>query len=141
MRFKSEATAGGRTATTTVKSEAEAGSDARDQGLRDEICSDLQARGVDPAAAEPLAASLSQQLDEKGDSYEATLDGIALGFRAQDVVAEQLAKSAGELQEIERLMGSFASELSKLDEVLEVLAAYLRRLRTAAPAPGDRILH
>jgi hypothetical protein len=136
MRFKGSLVAAGQ---AKVGSEEE--SAASDVERRDGIRTDLEARGVDPVAAESLAQSLCQELDRNGEAYDAALDGVALGFRAQDVIAEQLAKSAGDLQEIERLMGSFASELSKLDEVLEVLAAYLRRLRTAAPANGDRILH
>ena len=109
--------------------------------LRDGISADLQTRGVVAPAADALAGHLARQIDGRGDERAALLDGVALGFRAQDAIAEQLARSAGELQEIERLMSSFAGELSKLDEVLEVLAAYLRRMRTASPTASTRVLH
>ena len=48
-----------------------------------------------------------------------------------------------QIQELERLMSSFAGELSKLDESLEVLAAHLRRMRTQMDGPGrpGRTLH
>jgi hypothetical protein len=113
----------------------------RENALRDGISADLQVRGVVAPAAEALAGHLVRQLDGRDHERAVLLDGVALGFCAQDAVAEQLARSAGELQEIERLMSSFAGELSKLDEVLEVLAAYLRRMRTASPLSSARLLH
>ncbi len=112
-----------------------------DAALRDQIRVDLEARGVDAAAADALAEQVRRDLDGSTSGYDAVLDGVAMGFRAQHAIAQQLAKSATDLQEIERLMGSFASELSKLDEVLEVLAAHLRRMRTTTPPAGVRILH
>jgi hypothetical protein len=113
----------------------------RDVERQDRISADLQARGVSSAAADVLAGQMADKLSDADETYDSTLDGVAIGLRAQDTVAEELTRSAGELQEIERLMGCFAGELSKLDEVLEVLAAYLRRMRTTAPATGSRILH
>jgi hypothetical protein len=105
----------------------------QDATPRDRISADLQSRGVPAAVADLLAAQVEREVD--GSEWDdAILDGAALGFRAQHAVSEELAKSAVDLQEIQRLMSSFAGELSKLDEVLEVLAAYLRRMRTAVPA-------
>lgn len=104
----------------------------QDATPRDRISADLQSRGVPAAVADLLAAQVEREVD--GSEWDdAILDGAALGFRAQHAVSEELAKSAVDLQEIQRLMSSFAGELSKLDEVLEVLAAYLRRMRTAVP--------
>lgn len=45
-----------------------------------------------------------------------------------------------DLEEIHHLLDGFADELRKLDEALEVLAAYLVRLQLQSP-PGDRTLH
>ena len=115
---------------------------SEDVALRDRISSDLQARGVVVPAADVLAGRVATDLEgERDDDYARILDGVALGFRAQSNIVDDLSRSATDLQEIERLMSSFAGELTKLDEVLEVLAAYLRRMRTASPGSGSRILH
>jgi hypothetical protein len=115
---------------------------SEDVALRDRISSDLQARGVVLPAADVLAGRVATDLEGEQDvDYARILDGVALGFRAQSTLAEDLSRSATDLQEIERLMSSFAGELTKLDEVLEVLAAYLRRMRTASPGSGSRMLH
>jgi hypothetical protein len=45
-----------------------------------------------------------------------------------------------DLEEIHHLLDGFADELRKLDEALEVLAAYLVRLQLQSPL-GDRTLH
>ena len=110
----------------------------RDVSLRDRISSDLQTRGVPAAAADLLAVHVAREA-EGHEPASGVLDGAALGYRAQNAVSEDLARSAVDLQEIQRLMSSFAGELLKLDEVLEVLAAYLRRMRTAVPS-SDRVL-
>ena len=111
-------------------------------GLRERISSELQARGVSAPAADVLAGRVADDLKGKSpNDYAGTLDAVALGFRAQSTLTDDLSQNAADLQEIERLMGSFAGELTKLDEVLEVLAAYLRRMRTALPAGASTILH
>ena len=110
--------------------------------LRDRVSSDLQARGGAGPAADVLAGLVARDLEvqNKHDCVR-ILDGVALGFRARSTITEDRSRSAKDLQEIERLMSSFAGELTKLDEVLEVLAAYLRRMRTASSGSGSRILH
>jgi len=45
-----------------------------------------------------------------------------------------------EVREVERMLGAFAEELDKMDEVLAVLAATVRRMRSVA-APGDETVH
>jgi len=108
---------------------------------RVKICADLLARGVDAEAAESLAGRIAAALEGKDPAaYEATLDGVALSCRARPSPLAP-ASGAGELQEVERLMGAFATELGKLDEVLEVLAAHLRRMRVAAGGSEPRTLH
>ena len=46
-----------------------------------------------------------------------------------------------EVKQLERLMVGCATELRKLDEVLEVLAAYVRRMRTSTDESGNQVLH
>lgn len=115
---------------------------SEDVVLRDRVSGDLQARGVAASDAEVLADRVVQDLSGRTrEDYDKILDGVAIGLRIQTGISQDLSRSATDLQEIERLMSSFAGELTKLDEVLEVLAAYLRRLRTASPAAGSQILH
>ena len=47
---------------------------------------------------------------------------------------------SSDLEEIHHLLDGFADELRKLDEALEMLAAYLIRLQSQAIS-GDRTLH
>ncbi len=135
MRWKSQLQAG------------QAGQDAQEGEVTAEdrvrgISADLQTRGVDVATAEMLAAPLASQLERQGpDAYEPMLDGVALACSPQGEDSECVASRAGEFQEIERLMGSFSAELNKLDEVLQVLAAHLSRMRTTAALDSQRVVH
>jgi hypothetical protein len=110
----------------------------------EQISEDLKARGVDASSADLLASRMVSRVDGADHArYEAMLDGAALSCRAQADAAEELNRGASELREVERLVGSFATELGKLDEILEVLAAYLSRMRVAV-GPEDeapRVLH
>ena len=134
MRWKPE--------TAGVEVEGQAAVTGVEESLAGRVSADLQARGIPAASAEALSPLVAGQLEGQGAAaYGPTLDGVAIAHRAQRDVTEDLARSGGELQEIERLMSSFAGELAKLDEVLEVLAAYLRRMRTASPPPATRLLH
>jgi hypothetical protein len=108
-----------------------------DPALRKRLSAALRSRGLEAPLAELLAMRLLPEIEgTTAGARERILDGVALGVRLQSAVTAELSRSAGELQEMERLMSSFAGELSKLDEVLEVLAAYLRRMRTASPSSG-----
>ena len=110
--------------------------------LRERVSRDLQLRGLSASAADALAESVACNVEgQSPHDYARTLDGVALGLRVQSRLTDDLSKNATDLQEIERLMTSFAGELNKLDEVLEVLAAYLRRMRTVSPARRSTILH
>jgi ubiquinone biosynthesis protein UbiJ len=106
---------------------------------------DLEERGV----ASEFSRSVSDRLepfagDLTADVYEAVLSGVAMAYgvhRRGDLAALQ-GESSSDLDEMHRLMSDFASELHKLDEALEVLAAYLTRLRTQAlPPERVRTLH
>lgn len=132
MRWKSE----------TLIARQEAALPSKREARLERISADLQARGVAADAAGALAERVAPRVEgQGGEGYAMALDNVALGFRAHEAVRKDPAQAATELQEIERLMASFAGELSKLDEVLEVLAAYLRRMRTVLPADRSTILH
>jgi hypothetical protein len=110
--------------------------------LGQRIRRDLVARGVSNDSAGGLARQLEQQVAAVGqDRYETLLDGAALAFRAQSEADAEAEQSSRDLQEIERMMNAFAGELCKLDETLDVLSAYVRRMRTSSSLRSDRTLH
>ena len=103
------------------------------------IRADLEQRGVSPEFCEALSRRLEPQVASfENASYLPMLDGVAAAYGVHAETTEALASRLRELGEIERLMGAFSGELSKLDEVLSVLAAHVGRMRTTAPT---RILH
>lgn len=96
----------------------------------------LEMRGLPKEFAEALGKRLEIVVHERGDqAIDALLDGAAATFRLHAETSEGLERQLGELRELERILGAFAGELSKLDETLEVLVAYARRMRSTAPAP------
>ena len=103
----------------------------------------LGQRGVPAEFHDVITARLEDDLQGlSGPSRKAMLDGVALSFSAQQGFSAQLAGSVRELREVERMMGAFSGELSKLDEVLEVLAAYVQRMRSSgASTDHNRVLH
>jgi hypothetical protein len=103
---------------------------------------DLQTRGVAGVAAEALSTLIASKVESQDpEAYEAMLDGVALAVASHSEVGDGNTDRAGECREIERLMGSFAEELNKLDEVLQVLAAHLSRMRSTAAPESERVVH
>lgn len=130
MRWKTDATVRARGTPT-----ADPASSRREQ-----IRADLEARGVAPELCEKLSISLEGSPSQRSpEAYHALLDGVALVCGAREGVDSGLIQSLRELRETERLMGAFANELAKLDEVLEVLSAYLRKMRSL-PGNADRFV-
>ena len=112
-----------------------------DPSRRERIRANLERRGVTSELSAMLALSIEEQVPEEGSAaYDSLLDGVALASGIESASSEELCRSLRDLRELERLMGSFVGELSKLDEALEVLAAYLRRMR-ANSARKERRLH
>ena len=104
-----------------------------------ELRAELEERGLDVGTSKALAKRLGAGLE--------ALDGTALASVLDAVVdlcqQEQPEPSADgrDLREIERLMAAFSDELSKLDEILEVLGAHAKRMRSALPRRPDETLH
>ena len=73
-------------------------------------------------------------------AYEGFLTGAALTFAVHLDSRPELRESANDLGEMQRLMSDFSDELRKLDEALEILAAYVIRMRTQSDSK-DRTLH
>jgi len=108
----------------------------------DAIRDALVRRGVPEPLVEPLARRLTAYTDGRDPARLAgVLDGITIALDMQKSTHDQLSKSLRGLREVERMMGAFSGELSKLDEVLGVLAAYVRRMRTSGTGESDRTLH
>jgi len=98
----------------------------------DRVSADLEARGVSPGRAAQLASQLSQGKSWERlspEQYEALLDGASVTAAPEQGVAPTGEENVEQVREIERMMQAFAGELAKLDESLEVLSAYVRRMR------------
>ena len=108
--------------------------------VRQRIRADLVQRGVAAELCDALSERLEAQVTSfDNSSYRNLIDGVAAAHEVHTQRAEVLDDRMREFAEIERLMSSFEGELSKLDEVLSVLAAHVGRMRTSSPS--DRVLH
>ena len=108
----------------------------------DEIRAALERRGVSAAFSAALAEGISDQVERLDPAaYSAMLDGAAAALELHQSTQDQLTRSLRGLKEVERMMGAFSGELSKLDEVLGVLAAYVRRMKSSGTGTSDRVLH
>jgi hypothetical protein len=102
----------------------------------------LAKRGVGDDLCPTLASRIESRLSGRSATErEALLDGVAIASVLHQETSGRLEKSLRGLREVERMMGAFSGELSKLDEVLEVLAAYVQRMRTTGAAESERTLH
>jgi hypothetical protein len=102
---------------------------------------DLERRGVAPEFSRSISDRLHRFAgDLTPDAYEAVLSGVALAYGVHRQGQDGAREDRAGLDEVQRLMGAFASELAKLEEVLETLAAYLTRMRTQTE-PAHRTLH
>ena len=117
--------------------------ESENERWQDDLRGDLERRGVASDFADALARRLESQLGGMEPSTRrAVLDGVATAYAVESQSNESLTRNLRDLGELEQLMKSFAGELSKLDESLEVLAAYVRRMRGKGTAvEADRILH
>ena len=128
----------------TPRSTATAPATERLDGIRAE----LESRGVSASVSGPVAARLESRMEigdgdpaipeaASADSYEWLLDGVAEALRVLDANARSDLPPEPDLREIERLMAAFVGELSKLDEVLDVLNAHVERMRSARSEAGS----
>lgn len=85
---------------------------------------------------ETLARHLS------AEAYDAALAGVALAHGLHREGEQVLRKSVRDLQELQRLLGVFSDEMRKLDDALQILTAYVKRMRARTPAPArPPVLH
>ncbi|HBZ68605.1 MAG TPA: hypothetical protein DEP35_02165 [Deltaproteobacteria bacterium] len=110
--------------------------------VRDRIRGELERRGVSPELAGALALRLEQVVTALGVSGCQAVCAAALAASdAPGAPPALLARSAHELDEIQRLMGAFVGELRKLDEALQLLATYLARIRDQAKGAVRQTVH
>ena len=62
-------------------------------------------------------------------------------IQKMDAGSEGVKSPKCESEKVERLLGAFSGELEKLDEVLEVLAAYAQRMRAQPRRKSRHTLH
>lgn len=99
----------------------------------------IAAAGVAREHAVRLAPGLAAAQRELGrGSASALIRGAALAAALQADSQAQADRSLRDVREVERLLGAFSGELEKLDEVLEVLAAYAQRMRPQTPVGTTR---
>jgi hypothetical protein len=102
----------------------------------------LRRRGVSPAFAEALSgrlATLAAVLPP--GSFEAALEGVVLAYRVHREEERFVERSRHDLEEIHRMMDGFTGELRKLDEALQILSAYVTRVRDKAAGGILRTVH
>ncbi len=105
---------------------------------RSRIRADLESKGVAPEFSQPVADRLADIApDFSSGEYEAVLDGVAAAYG----VHQRDFDTAGDVYEIQRLMDGFTGELRKLDEGLQILSAYVHRMRARATRGNAATLH
>jgi hypothetical protein len=101
--------------------------------------------GVTESWASRIAEKLMPAQRKLGSgSASALILGATLTFGTQAEQQASVDRNLREVKEVERLLGAFSGELEKLDEVLEVLAAYAQRMRNKPGKLGKaerRLLH
>jgi hypothetical protein len=109
---------------------------------RPDIRGELERRGVGDGFARAVSEQLEPFAGElSAEHVEAVIAGVTLAWGVHRRSVESFRRTATDLEEVQRLLSSFTGELHKLDEALEMLAAYAARLRTQTGAVPTRTLH
>lgn len=103
----------------------------------------IVAAGIGAEWAARLAPRLAESQRELGSgTTPALIRGAALAMALQAESQAHVERNLRDVREVERLLGAFTGELAKLDEVLEVLAAYAQRMRPQKPnGSSGHLLH
>ena len=102
------------------------------------IRADLESKGIAPEFSEPVADRLAKIASAfSSTEYNAVLDGVAAAYG----VHRQEHSAANDVKEIQRLMLNFTTELVKLEEGLQILSAFLQRMRGSASKGQGPTLH
>jgi hypothetical protein len=111
---------------------------ARNASRRSRIRADLESKGVAPEFSRPVADRLADIApDFSSGEYAAVLDGVAAAYG----VHQRDLDAAVDVNEIQHLMDGFTGELRKLEEGLQILSAYVHRMRTRVTRSHTATLH
>jgi hypothetical protein len=105
--------------------------------------SDLARLGVAESVRDELAARLAVLARTLSpEAYDAAVAGAVLAHAVHRESEQVLRRSVRDLGEIQRLVGAFSEEMGKLDEALQILTTYVKRMRARArPTERPRLLH
>jgi len=107
----------------------------------EQIRRELEDRGVPPDLADAVATRIAPHLVTLDDAARrGFLTGVVTAYGVHREGFDGVEKSVRDIGEMQQLMNDFGDELRKLDEALEVLAAYVVRMRSRSD-PDDRLLH
>lgn len=107
---------------------------------------DWETRLVDEGVSKEWAPGLARRLEAlhrlhgRGSS-SALVSAAVAAVQLQAEAQANVERNMRDVKEVERLLGAFSGELEKLDEVLEVLAAYAQRMRTQPKRKPSHTLH
>lgn len=113
----------------------------RGEDLTTQLAQELEARGVPPSFAIPVAEHLAASGRLPAHERGPVLAGVVAAYAAHQPDYEALEESARNIDEIQRLMQGFAGELSKLEEGLRVVSAYVLRMHDKANSETAKRLH
>lgn len=107
---------------------------------------DWEARLVEEGVSGEWAPRIAQRLEVAHEELghgceEALIRAAAATAEVQAEAHADVERNLRDVREVERLLGAFSGELEKLDEVLEVLAAYAQRMRTKPQRKPRHTLH
>jgi hypothetical protein len=109
---------------------------------RSRIRADLENKGVAPEFSESVADRLAMIApDFSSEEYSAILDGVAAAYGVHRRDREAALDASSDVDEIQRLMLGFAGELRKLEEGLQILSAYVHRMRSRAARGDTGLVH
>lgn len=113
-----------------------------EMSCRERLRRHLESRGIPADSAVILAERLEGRMGGlDAEAQNLILEGVADAYMGPCESRDALADRLCEVREIERLMFAFSEELGKLDEILEVLSAHVRRMRLQSDATGPQKFH
>jgi len=107
---------------------------------------DWEAQLVEEGMSKEWAARVARRLEplyqELGrGSSEALIRAATVTAEVRSETHANVEHGTRDVKEVERLLGAFSGELEKLDEVLEVLAAYAQRMKSKPTRKPGHTLH
>ena len=107
---------------------------------------DWEAQLVEEGMSKEWAARVARRLEplyqELGrGSAEALIRAATVTAEVRSETHANVEHGTRDVKEVERLLGAFSGELEKLDEVLEVLAAYAQRMKSKPTRKPGHTLH